>query len=94
MGIKLLDQVRSEIRKRHYSLKTEQAYLGWIKRFILFHNKRHPKDMGEKEIGEFLSYLAEKKNVAGATQNQALNAIIFLYKNIIRKDIGQIEKIV
>jgi len=87
---KLLDQVRSAIRTRHYSIRTEEAYINWIKRFILFHNKRHPNEMGEREINQFLSYLAEKKNVSASTQNQALCAIIFLYKHVLKKDIGDL----
>ena len=71
---RLLDQVRDAIRVRHYSLRTEASYLQWIKRFILFHNKRHPRDMGEKEITAFLTYLAVNKNVAASAQNQALAA--------------------
>lgn len=87
---KLLDQVRSATRTRHYSIRTEEAYTAWIKRFILFHNKRHPNEMGESEINQFLSYLAEKKNVSASTQNQALCAIIFLYKHVLKKDIGDL----
>jgi len=72
--MKLLDQVRTEIRKKHYSFRTEDAYCGWIWQFILFHDKKHPKDMGEKEISEFISHLAVQRNVFSSTQNQALNA--------------------
>ena len=67
--MKLLDQVREIIRLRHYSLKTEKAYTNWIKRFILFHNKKHPKNMGETEIREYLSHLAIEQNVSSSTQN-------------------------
>ena len=81
--MRLLDQVRHIIRKKHYSIRTEQAYTDWITRYILFHGKRHPKDMGEKEISAYLSYLAVTKNVAASTQNQALNAIVFLYKHLV-----------
>ena len=88
---KLLDQVRNSLRQRNYSYRTEKIYAGWIKRFILFHNKRHPKEMGEKEIGEYLTYLAVEKNVAPATQNQALNSIIYLYKHILKIDLGEIQ---
>jgi Phage integrase, N-terminal SAM-like domain len=77
---KLLDQVRQAIRKRHYSDRTEKAYVHWIKRFIFFHNKRHPIEMGEAEIGQFLSTLATDGRVSASTQNQALNALLFLYK--------------
>jgi len=88
---KLLDQVRYSLRQKNYSLRTEKTYIGWIKRYIIFHNKRHPKDMGEKEIGEFLTYLAVEKKVAPATQNQALNSIIYLYKHILKIDLGEIQ---
>lgn len=77
---KLLDQVRQAIRTRHYSYMTEKAYVGWIKRFIFFHNKRHPAEMGEAEIGRFLSSLATESHVSASTQNQALNALLFLYQ--------------
>jgi integron integrase len=86
--MRLLDQVRNGIRKKHYSIRTEDAYCGWIKRFILFHDKKHSKDMGEKEISEFISDLAVKRDVASSTQNQALNAIVFLYKHVLRIDLG------
>jgi hypothetical protein len=67
--MKRLDQVRNEIRKKHYSIRTEDAYCGWIRQFILFHDKKHPKDMEEKEISEFISHLAVKRDVASSTQN-------------------------
>ena len=76
---KLLDQVRQVIRIKHYSLRTEESYINWIKRFIFFHNKRHPIEMGEKEIGEFITHLAKNEKVSASTQNQALCAIVFLY---------------
>jgi len=91
---KLLDQVRAALRTKHYSPRTEESYVNWIKRFIFFHNKRHPKDMSEKEINEFLTYLAVKEKVASSTQNQALCAIIFLYNEVIKKEIGLIENLV
>ena len=75
---KLLDQVRSVIRMRHYSRRTEDSYVHWIRRFILFHGKRHPSEMGEREITAFLSDLAVSKNVAAATQNQALGYFVSL----------------
>lgn len=91
---RLLDQVRDAIRVRHYSLRTEASYLQWIKRFILFHNKRHPRDMGEQEITAFLSHLAVNKNVAASTQNQALSAILFLYKEVLHKELDWLDKVV
>ena len=84
---KLLDQVRDIIRLKHYSYKTEKSYVNWIKRYILFHNKRHPKEMAGKEIEEFLTHLAVQENVAASTQNQALNAILFLYKEVLNQDL-------
>ncbi len=80
---RLLDQVRNAIRRKHYSIRTEQAYLSWIKRFILFHNKRHPREMGAPEIEAFLTYLAVQRRVAASTQNQALAAILFLYREVL-----------
>jgi len=71
--MKLLDSVRHTIRKRHYSIRTEQTYVEWIRRYIVFHGKRHPKDMGENEISQFVSYLATGRNVAASTQNQAIS---------------------
>jgi site-specific recombinase XerD len=88
LPMKLLDQVRDVIRKKHYSIRTEQAYVGWIERYILFHNKRHPKDMGEMEISQYLSHLANEQKVAASTQNQALNAIVFLYKHVLKIELG------
>ena len=89
---KLLDQVRQKIRFLHYSSKTEQAYIQWIRRYILFHGKRHPKDMGGDEISGFLNYLANHENVSASTQNQALTAIIFLYKHILDIEVGQLPE--
>ncbi len=80
---RLLDQVRDQIRLRHYSIRIEQAYVSWIKRYILFHNNRHPKDMGEIEISQYISYLATDRKVASSNQNQALNAIVNLYKQLM-----------
>jgi len=76
---KLLDQVRNLMRLRHYSLHIEEAYVGWIRRYLLFHGKHHPHDLHEKEVSDFLSNLAIKGRVAASTQNQALNALLFLY---------------
>ena len=91
---KLLDQVRQAIRSRHFSPHTEQAYVGWIKRFIFFHDKRHPIEMGESEIGRFLSSLATDSRVSASTQNQALNALLFLYQSVLERRIGLIEGVV
>jgi hypothetical protein len=86
--------VRSAIRVRHYSIRTEDAYIGWIMRFILYHGKRHPKDMGEAEVGAFLSHLAVQRNVAPSTQNQALNALVFLYKAVLERPLQEIGGVV
>ena len=91
---KLLDQVRNTIRLKHYSIRTEEAYLKWIKRYILFHNKKHPAKMNEKEISAFLTHLAVHKNFSASTQNQALNAILFLYKEVLQKEPGEIINVV
>ncbi|HJT80636.1 MAG TPA: integron integrase, partial [Chthoniobacterales bacterium] len=80
---RLLDRVRQHLRLRHYSIRTEQAYTDWIRRFILFHGKRHPQEMGEAEISAFLTHLANDRNVAASTQNQALSALLFLYQVVL-----------
>jgi integron integrase len=85
---KLLDIMRNKIRLKHYSLKTEKSYIAWVKRYILFHNKRHPKDMGKVEIEKFLTDLAINRNVSPTTQNQAFNAILFLYRNVLEIDVS------
>jgi len=88
---KLLNQVRDVIRRKHFSIRTEQAYVDWIRRFILFHNKRHPCDMAETEVTEFLTHLARDGNVAASTQNQALSALLFLYKEVLKQEIGWLQ---
>src|SRR5213594_2106194 len=90
---KLLDQVRNIIRRKHYSSRTEQAYVDWIKRFILFHGKRHPAEMAEEEVAQFLTHLARDMDVAASTQNQALSALLFLYKEVLKHEIGWLEKV-
>jgi len=89
--VKLLDQVRALIRTRHYSIRTEEAYTSWIKQYILFHDKKHPIEMGTDHITSFLSYLAEQRKVAASTQNQAFNAILFLYRDVLQVDVGAIN---
>ncbi len=90
----LLEQTRNVIRVKHYALNTERSYLPWIRRFIFFHKKRHTASMGEKEIGEFLTHLAVNENVAANTQNQALNAIVFFYKEVLKKEVKMhLEKV-
>ena len=80
---KLLELAKEILRRKHYSIRTEETYVGWIKRYIFFHNKRHPKDMGVPEIEEFLTHLAVDRNVSPSTQNQAFNALLFLYRNVL-----------
>jgi integron integrase len=82
-GKKLLDQYSEFIRNRHYSLRTEKTYISWVRQYILFHNKRHPREMGVAEINAFITYLVNQKNVAASTQNQAISAILFLYRNVL-----------
>ncbi len=86
---RLLDQVREVIRVKHYSIRTEEAYVQWIKRFIFFHGKRHPREMGAAEIESFLTDLAVQRKVSASTQNQALNALVFLYKEVLDIDLGE-----
>src|SRR5262245_38935732 len=90
---KLIDQVRTAIRVKHFSPRTEEAYWNWIKRFIIFHNKRHPNDMAESEISSFLSDLAVNKRVSASTQNQALSAILLLYNEVLKKPLDWIDNI-
>jgi site-specific recombinase XerD len=90
---KLLDRTRSLLRVRHYSIRTEQAYLDWIRRFILFHNKRHPEEMGEREIADFLTHLATQGKVAAATQNQAFSALLFLYQHVLKRKLQTIDQV-
>jgi hypothetical protein len=80
---RLLDQVRDRLRLKNYAYRTEKSYLYWIKQYILFHNKRHPNEMGSSEIEQFLTQLAAKKKVAASTQNQALSALLFLYREVL-----------
>jgi integron integrase len=91
---RLMDQVRHALRVHHYSLRTEQAYIQWIRRYIFFHNKRHPREMGADEIASFLSHLAVNKHVSASTQNQALSALLFLYKKVLNVEPDWVENVV
>ena len=91
---RLLDQVRERIRVKHYSLRTEQAYVGWIKRYIFFHDKRHPRDMGKVEVEAFLGVLAVERNVSAATQTQALSALLFLYREVLGIELPWLDDLV
>jgi site-specific recombinase XerD len=90
---KLLDQVRDVMRRKHYSIRTEQSYIDWIRRFILFHGKRHPAQMAEAEVTAFLTHLARDGGVAASTQNQALSALLFLYKEVLKQELGWLENV-
>ena len=91
---KLLDQARDRLRVKHYSIRTETQYLHWIKRFILFHGKRHSREMGAVEVEAFLTHLAVEGRVAAATQNQALSALLFLYREVLNIDLPWLDKVV
>ena len=90
---RLLDHMRNVMRLKHMSLRTEEAYVSWVKRFILFHAKRHPTDMGADEIRAFLTHLAVQGKVAASTQNGALNALLFLYRHVLRQPFPDLEGI-
>jgi site-specific recombinase XerD len=90
----LLQRLKDAIRVRHYSIRTEQTYAFWVRRYILFHRKRHPLDMGEAEVREFLTNLATQGEVAASTQNQALNALIFLYRHVLERPLGDLGEVV
>jgi integrase len=92
--LRLLDRVRAELRTRHYSRRTEKAYVGWIRRYILFHGKRHPSEMGASEITAFLSALAIRDTAAASTQNQALSALLFLYRDVLGLEVPWLDEVV
>src|SRR3954467_2247430 len=91
---KLLDRVRQACRVRHYSYRTEEAYADWVRRFILFHGKRHPLEMGAAEINQFLTDLAVNGRVSASTQNQAFSALLFLYQKVLEVDPGVVAGVV
>jgi site-specific recombinase XerD len=91
---RLLDQLRHALRSRHYSGRTEECYRRWVKQFVIFHNMRHPTDMGETEINKFLTRLALEDKVSSSTQNQALCAILFLYRYVLNREIGDLGQII
>ncbi len=92
--MKLVTQVRRKLRMRRYSHRTEEAYIGWIKRYVRFHGLRHPGELGAREVGAFLSALVVRRNVSAATQMQALNALVFLYREVLGKELGRLEDLV
>jgi integron integrase len=89
--LRLLERVRAKLRTRHYSKRTEDAYVDWVRRFVKYHGRRHPAAMGDVEVAAFLTYLATERRVAASTQNQALSALLFLYRHVLSKDIGYVE---
>src|SRR5262245_1462790 len=90
---RLMDQLRDAIQLRHYSIRTEQSYVHWAVRYILFHNKRHPQEMGAPEIEAFLTHLAVARQVSASTQNVALNALVFLYTEVLKREFGTLKDI-
>ena len=88
-----LDQVRNAIRVKHYSLRTEQSYIYWVRKFIFFNKKCHPKDMGEQEVSAYLTYLAVNRKVSASTQNQALCALVFMYKHVLKNKLGDLNNV-
>jgi site-specific recombinase XerD len=85
--------VRDAIRVKHYARNTEQAYVYWIKKYILFHNKRYPKEMGTGEVQVFLTHLALEEHISASTQNQALSALLFLYRNVLSQELGPVDSV-
>ena len=90
---RLFDEVRTVARLRHLSIRTEQAYVNWIRRFILFHHKRHPREMSEPDIRDFISHLAVEGGISASTQTVALSALLFLYRDVLKQDLPYIEGI-
>ena len=91
---KLLDSLREALRSRHYSRRTEQTYCHWVKRFIYFHKVRHPAEMAEPEINAFLTHLAVKEKVSASTQNQGLSALLFLYRHVLGREVGDLGEVI
>jgi len=92
--VKLLDRMRAVLRTRHYSIRTEDTYVQWVKRFILFHGKKHPSEMGSNEINEYLTHLAVERHVSASTQSQALAAILFLYRDVLGEEVPWLTELV
>lgn len=89
--MKLEDQIREVMRFKHYSLRTEESYVGWYRQFVRFNSMRHPEEMGGEEVEAFLTYLAVTRRVVAATQNQALNALVFLFKEVLKKEFEGVD---
>src|SRR2546426_1856771 len=92
--MKLLAQVRAVLRTKHYSRRTEEAYVYWVQRYVRFHGVRHPAELGEREVARFLSDLAVRGRVAASTQNQALSALLFLHRDVLGRDVGELDQLV
>ena len=90
-NMKLEDQLRSAIRLKHFSLRTEESYVGWYRRFVIWHGKKHPAEMGEAEVEAFLTHLAVERKLAAVSQNQALNALVFLYREVLQKELSGVN---
>lgn len=90
---RLLDRVRDKIRLKHYSIRTETAYVDWIRRFIRFHQRRHPRDLGAEHVEAFLTHLAVQRNVVASTQNQAKSALLFLYKEVLGSELPWLNNV-
>src|SRR6266487_5765547 len=90
---RLFDEVRTVARLRHFSIRTEQSYVNWIRRFILFHYKRHPREMGEPDIRAFISHLAVEGGISASTQTVALSALLFLYRDVLKQDLPYVDNI-
>ncbi len=93
MAKKLLEQLSDALRTKHYSYRTEETYIEWVRRYILFHKKRHPKEMGAPEIRAFITHLAVERNVAASTQNQALSSVLFLYREVLHQEPGEFSAV-
>ena len=89
----LLDRVREKIRLKHYSIRTETAYIDWVRRFVVFHHRRHPRELGPEHVEAFLSHLAVQRNVAASTQNQAKSALLFLYKEVLGSELPWLDNV-
>src|SRR5881628_964949 len=92
--MRLFDRMRAVIRTRHYSIRTEDAYIQWVRRFILFHGKKHPSEMGSEEINAYLTHLAVERHVSASTQSQALAAILFLYRDVLGEEVPWLTELV
>ena len=92
--VKLLDRMRAVLRTRHYSIRTEDTYVQWARRFIIFHGKRHPSEMGSEEINAYLTHLAVQRHVSASTQSQALAAILFLYRDVLGEEVPWLTELV